>query len=437
MMLERIKTRLLALPGEPAWKIVERRNEGLEGYFIGAVLDTTRAVDTALYDVSVYVDGEAEGGKGRTRGECAVKIQATADEAEIDAVLARAAATAAGMKNPWFPLVEPGSEAIALPASGFDSRSISEGMELVRSALYRHDGLGGARINSLEIFLKKVRSRVVNSTGLDVAWSSWVGHAEFIVNAGSGREEIELFSLLDFSEPDEARLAGAVRDQLAAAADRLSATATPACEGLPLLLCGELAGQVYGYFHANVSAQAVYEKYGNFAIGDLVGREGGGGDLIALRALPAVKGSPLSAPYDASGFPLWPLSCIEDGKLTRLVASSKHAHYLGIPATGTMQLFELSPGRLSETELRARPYIEAVSFSDFFVEPTTGDFGGELRLAYIHREGRRIPVTGGTVTGSLGENRGEILLSREVEAKTNGLSPRVCLIPRVSVSPAS
>jgi predicted Zn-dependent protease len=150
-----------------------------------------------------------------------------------------------------------------------------------------------------------------------------------------------------------------------------------------------------------------------------------------------VKGAPNGDPYDDSGFPLASVKCIDAGRVARLVASVKYAHYLGLPATGLLPLFELAPGKSTEKELRSMPHVEGASFSDFFVDSTTGDFGGEIRLAYVHRGGKRIPVTGGSITGSLTANRGEILLSRESEAKARSLSPVACLLPFVTVSPAA
>jgi len=78
-----------------------------------------------------------------------------------------------------------------------------------------------------------------------------------------------------------------------------------------------------------------------------------------------------------------------------------------------------------------------VDFSDFFVDPTGGDFGGEIRLAYLVRDGRRVAVTGGSVTGTVPANRGRIRLSAETEAKTLGVSPVLCLLPAVTVSKAT
>jgi PmbA protein len=330
--------------------------------------------------------------------------------------------------------------------SGFGGISRGEGMERVRSALFAPDGQGaqegqdgpdGARINSLELFLGTVATRIVNSRGVDVSWTDWRGRGEFIVNAGTGSAEVELFGEFEFSEPETERLSETVRRQLVAARDRLVAVPTPDCAGLPLLLSGELAGQVFGYCFDNLQGVAVYEKFSNLSLGDLVGREGGKGDAIELRAVPLVKGSPNGAPYDGSGFLLRPARCIEGGRVTRLVTSVKYAHYLGLPATGALPLFELAPGKQTEAELRSRPHIEGVTFSDFFVDSTTGDFGGEIRLAYVHRDGKRVPVTGGSITGSMAANRGELLLSSELEAKSRSLAPTACLLPVVTVSPAT
>ena len=43
----------------------------------------------------------------------------------------------------------------------------------------------------------------------------------------------------------------------------------------------------------------------------------------------------------------------------------------------------------------------------------SGDFGAEIRLGYLFDGEKRIAITGGSVTGSLSENRGCLRLSQE------------------------
>lgn len=431
--IERTLAALRSLSGADAWKLVELRRERHERYYIGRGLETARVVSKTDCDVSVYVDS-GEGG-ARTRGECAVKIADGASDAEIAAALARAVSTAAGMRNPWFPLAEPAAALTVPPPNPFEGVEPGVSLEGLRAAFYRHDGEGGASINSLELFLTRAETRVVNSLGVDVRWSTWDAHCEFIVNAGAGRDQVELWTERDFAAPDHEALAASTRDRLAAARDRLAAVPTPGCGGLPLVLSGELAGEIYAYFKANLSAQAAYEKRAAFALGEDTGGPGSG-DLLELEALGVLPHSALSAPYDSDGFPLASARCIENGTVRRLVAPLRYATYLGLEATGALRLFTLKGGRESAAELRARPHLEVVDFSDFYVDPTAGDFGGEIRLAYLVRDGRRLPVTGGSVTGSMPANRGRIRLSAETEAKAQSVSPVLCLLPEVTVSKA-
>ena len=432
--VERTLAALRALPGADAWKLVELRAERNERYYIGRVPETARAVSKTDCDVSVYVDsGE---GESRTRGECAVKIADGASDAEIAAALSRAVSTAAGMRNPWFPLAEPGSAAPVPPPNPFEGVDPAVSLEGLRAALYRHDGEGGASINSLELFLSRTATRVVNSSGVDVSWTAWNGHCEFVVNAGAGRDQVELWTERDFAVPDHEALAALARARLAAARDRLAAVPTPDCEGLPLVLAGELAGEIFAYYKANLSAQAVYERRAAFALGEDTGGPGDG-DRLELEALGSMPHAALGAPYDADGFPLGSARCVVDGRVERLVAPLKYARYLGLEPTGSLRLFRLAGGRETAAALRSRDHVEVVDFSDFFVDPTGGDFGGEIRLAYLVRDGRRVAVTGGSVTGTVPANRGRIRLSAETEAKTLGVSPVLCLLPAVTVSKAT
>jgi len=86
--------------------------------------------------------------------------------------------------------------------------------------------------------------------------------------------------------------------------------------------------------------------------------------------------------------------------------------------------------------LQDKPHLEAAAFSDFFVDETTGDFGGELRLGYLVRDGKRIPIRGGSITGSMAQNRGKVRFSRELESFSICRGPAACIVPTASVSRA-
>lgn len=436
MMIDRIIRAVQANGKASDWRLTETVKRGAEWYLVGKDLDTARSVESTLYSLVLYVDAP---GEPKTRGAYTLNLHPTADEPELAAAVDRAVRAASGMRNPWYPIPGPDSPQPAWNEAelygAFAGSEPEAAMAGLKAALYRHDGQDGARVNSLEIFLSRVRTRIVNSRGLDRSYTSWKGYTEFIVNAGSGQSEVELFVDLEFSSPDADRLATAVGDSLAQARDRLAAVPTPSCEGLPVLFRGKLAAQIYAYWFEAAQAQAAFDKVSPFALGDEVGGPGGG-DVVRLTATGAIPGNPRSSPYDADGFGLKPVECIADGKLLRLSGALKYASYLGLEPAGEHPLFVLGAGAKSLAELQAMPHLEAASFSDFFVEPTTGDFGGELRLGYRVEGKKRVAVTGGSVTGRLPDNRGRILLSRELETHDLCRGPAACLVPSATVAKA-
>lgn len=435
-MLDTIRSALDANDQVADYRITETIKHGLEWYFVGSSLDTARSVTTRLYDVQLYVDGSGDDG-GRTRGAYSLTLYPTLSPAEVRAAIERAARAAGGMANPWYPIPGPAADKVAPPASGFDHRPLAESMEGLRAALYAAEGPEQARINSLELFLSRFERRIVNSGGIDVRWASYDGYVEYVVNAAAAdHEEVELFGDIEFSEPDYRRLTEHVLRRLTMAADRLVAIPTPAVTGLPVLFRDDLAAQIYGYWFASAHAKAAYEKTSAYSVGDRVADGTSGGDIVRLDAVPIVPGNPRSTPYDKDGQALSPVRCIDTGWLRRLVGPLKYTHYLGIDAAGDLPLFEVAPGSAALAKLESAPHLEAASFSDFFVEETTGDFGGELRLGYLVDDGRRTPVRGGSITGSLAQNSGRVRLSSERCVTGPGLAPCACLVPVASVASA-
>jgi len=72
-------------------------------------------------------------------------------------------------------------------------------------------------------------------------------------------------------------------------------------------------------------------------------------------------------------------------------------------------------------------------FSDFRLDTVTGSFGAEIRLAYYFDGKTRIPVTGGSISGSVAELRASMVRSRERSLGTRSLCPSAVLLKGVSI----
>jgi len=438
MKLAELKEALASRADLADWRISETRRKGAECYLIGDRPDLGRSIEARDCQVTVYVD--QGGGETRSRGSASAAVHPTMGGRELAALLDRAAFAASKSRNPWYPIPGPAPASFAPPASGFEGRAPEAWSAELLAALYRAEGrAGAARVNSLELFLTRSERRVLNSRGVDAAWTSWSGTVELTVEAEGSAGEVELTDWLRFSEPDLARLEAEMAGRLEAVRDRAAAAPLPALAGLPLVLAESEAEAILRWFFGNLDAARAYSKASPLVLGQsLHGAEAREGeyDRLDIRAEPGLPGAPASAPYDAEGFPLASLGCAEGGVARAFHGAPRYAHYLGLPPAGAHALFSVGPGSIPAAELRSAPGLEVAYFSDFDVDLDSGDFGGEIRLAYWNDGSRRIPVTGGSVTGSLFENRGLLRLSRETALAETMRGPEAILLPRVSVTAA-
>ena len=89
---------------------------------------------------------------------------------------------------------------------------------------------------------------------------------------------------------------------------------------------------------------------------------------------------------------------------------------------------------MTAEELRTGEYLEVVEFSDFQVDSMAGDIAGEIRLAYWHHDGKTVPVTGGSVSGSLREVMGNMRFSKETAQYDTMVIPAVTRLPNLRIT---
>lgn len=424
------------------WRLVETVTTREERYFVHEDMEQARSVDTASYSLSVYVDSEADGKK--LRGEATVSIQPGSSPEEIANTLKKAAFAASKSKNPWFELPGFAAPKVTLPGSGFEGMSDAARVSEAREALFAPEnekaqdiGSSPSRINSLELFVSHERTNFQNSRGAAFSERHWRGYAEFVLEATAADGPVELFDDIAFSDPDFGRLSSATRTRLEQVRDRAVAAPLPALENVPVILRGKEAEDVFGWFFSCAATSEVFIKTSAFELGANVQKSRDGetvADPFDLWAEPVLQGIPESAAFDPDGFPLERTLVIEQGVLKSLVGSVRYADWLKLPRAGNFQLFSVSPGRCSLADMHATPYLEPVMFSDFRLDPVTGAFGAEIRLAYYFDGKRRIPVTGGSISGSVPELRAGMLRSVERAIVTRALCPVAVKLTGVSIS---
>lgn len=422
-MLEKIVKRLQKADIN-GWKIEEKFIEGQEYFFVKRELDLSRAKKVRHFDLTVYRDFYESGEK--YRGSSSTRLSPTMSDDELQAAIDEAAFAAGFVKNPWYPLVSSSVERL-----GSHDRDLQELSSNAMEAIFKADNREGAWLNSMELFVTRNSHRIINSEGVDVSYTGYRTYIETIVNA-SGKEEVELYDQLLLSLPEKRIIEERIHDLLAKAIDRSLAVSTPFLKAIPVILTGDPAKEVARYYLNQSSARMKYDRISQVEPGESVqGDERG--DRINLSLVPDLEESYFSAPFDEDGFKLSRRDIVKNGLLAGYWGNLRYSSYLGVETTGSAMNFSLLPGSVGIEEMRSRPHLEVPNFSAVEVDEATGDFGGEIRLGWYFDGTKRVPVTGGSITGNLRDIE-SLYLSREVELESDYLGPKSMMIEGFNIA---
>jgi PmbA protein len=433
MMIKRLEEILNRTEEISAWRIIDKQIQGQELFFIRRDVDMQRSKDVRHTSVTVYRDFQE--GRNLYRGSVLVQIHPTYTSEEIRALIHQSLDSAQYVRNEHYPLVEPGSEAPEIPESSFAARPLEQWLAPLTETIYAQEDGEEARINSTELFLDRVDTRIRNSLGLDVGYHTYEGYLELIVESRGSAGEVELYREMSFSDFEPEALAAEVRQQLRYCRDRAVARPAPHLKRFPVLISGDPVSDFFQYYLTQSAAESVYSGISKAKVGESIQGQEIAGDAINLILEPYLKNSPSSAPYDYDGFAVHSTKIIEAGVTMRYWGPLRFCHYLKVPPTGVFRNFTVAPGSKAIEELRRGAHLEVVSFSAFIAEPLTGDFGGEFRLAYYtDPDGNRYPVSGGSVSGNIRDVQAQVYLSRETQSTTGFQGPLAIRLPEISVA---
>ena len=84
--------------------------------------------------------------------------------------------------------------------------------------------------------------------------------------------------------------------------------------------------------------------------------------------------------------------------------------------------------------MRSEPYLEVVNFSDFQMSAETGNFGGEIRLAFLYDGEKVTPITGGSINGNILEAQKHLVFSKEMQTEKDFEGPKAVCVGKVNVA---
>jgi predicted Zn-dependent protease len=439
-MLNLITAALARQPGVHDWTVRHRRTRSTQLYLIGRTIENLREVNTEEYDVEVlndhpFPEGAPQAGSP-ARGAAGIKL-VPADKGNLSRRIDEAVIMAQLVSNPPYELCEPAEYPdVPLADAGLSyATSAARASEALARELWDLISLEhGIRLSAAEFFLNYTDLELQNSRGIRTGASLTRISAEIALLASAGDGEAEHFRQIEVRRSSDLNLAGQVAEASAFARDTLRTVAPQTATG-PVVLAGEALVTLFEAFAFKASARAAYMKLTDVQPGQSVlGENHVRGDALTVRSNALRPYGVGSYRFDAEGVPARDVLLIEDGVLQQRLATQRYAQYLGIPVTGELGTTEVAPGSTSVSQLLEPGVLHVVGFSAPEVDQVTGDFGSEIRLAYlITPEGAR-PVKGGSVSGNVFEAFADARLSRETELRRDYHGPQAVRFASLSVS---
>lgn len=396
------------------WSFESSAETARELFYTAERLDMARSKDIRRGSLTVYADGKLpDGGPGR--GASVVSVPAGVGAAELAAIVDRALERARFSLSPAWALPAPSAGGTADGSGRRGSGpSLLDAAEALRDAVFSsYAGAGcrrsrdaGAALAASELFLTARDRRVTTSAGADSAWSDLVSEAEFaVLGRGDGGTEVDLVESWSSGGSDPAGAAAAVETLLSRAADRARAQPLGSIGGLPVVISGNALSEFFLHFFQRASAVQAMLGVSDVRIGGPLLSGPASGDALTIGVDPALPGSPENRPADGDGFPLARTVLAENGIVRALEGPARYASWLGVSPVGSCSSLWAAAGSVSAAQREAMDRLEALVFSDFYMNYASGDFGGELRLGVLHSGGKRTAVTGGSISGSIAEER--------------------------------
>ena len=403
-----------------AWEVTDREESGWEFYFIRHKLDQHRAKNVRTFNVKVYRKFDT------FLGSAGAEIACDASAEEMKRTVDGLCSDASYVRNPAYTLNKPKAAEAEEAPEEVDLEAISG--DFIR-AMAAVPETATEDLNSYEIFVSRIRRRFLNSEGIDVTAVYPSSMVEAVVNARRDGHEIELYRLFDSGSCDREQLTKDLSEALHYGRDRLVTVPTPALGKIDAVFSTDPARELYWYFIDRLSTAMVYRGISDWKPGDTVGP-----DNLTVQAVKFLPNSSENAAYDAEGAPIRDLTLIGGGKAESYWGGRQFSQYLGLEDSFQASNFAVTGGTESEADLRTGDYLEVVEFSDFQCDAITGDIAGEIRLAYLHKDGKVTPVCGGSVSGSMAEMAKTFRFSKELRQYDNLLIPSVTRIKDVTVT---
>lgn len=400
-------------------------------FFIKKSLDTRRAENTVSYNVNVFRKFDKNGTE--MKGMSSVHIYNGMTDAEIDDSIKRAYLAASFVCNPTYDLMECKKNDFIKMESDLFNYSLEECCEKVSEALFSEDNRSDVFINSAEVFVYENNEEIISSTGIDSGYTKRHISGEFVAQCKEP-QDVETYKDFKYYTLDTESLKAKVRKTLDYTLDRAKAKEAPKAGKYRVIISDHYVSDIFSYYSGRSQANYIYAKYSTFEIGQNVQALNADGEYAEIKGDKISMTLVPTEPLSDEGIWQKERVLLDNGELKTYHGGLRFSRYLGIEPTGYYGTLKVDAGSMSVEDMKKKPYLWVVNFSDFQMDDFTGHFGGEIRLAFLYDGEKVTPVTGGSINGSLLDTQTNVILSKEIQREANFTGPYALCFEDVPVA---
>lgn len=387
------------------WKINIHRKESYELFFVKEKLETLRRTDTCDKLVTVYV------AHGEFLGDSQFYVYPSTTPEQLDILISEAIAKATLINNQPYPLPD-GETGEYRVDSNFGEMSPQDLAAEIANTIFAANTVPNGSLNSVEIFINRHTDTVANSRGLHKTQTRFDAMVETIPTCTTETQSVELYHQYNFAQLDKEALTEEIRSKMEEVQARSLATTPEIKAGCPVILNAQELTELFHTLCYDLEFSGVYAHSNQYSKGDRL-QKSIRGDALGITMAGQVPGSVRSSCFDSDGLSLGSLRLIEQGTVLNYYGSNRYGHYLGLIPTGNLRCVRVDAGSADESAFLQDNTLEVISMSGLQVDLSSDYVGGEIRLAYYRHNGRRIPVTGISISGSVQEVLESMRLSRK------------------------
>ena len=398
------------------WTLNLIRGSRHELYTIFDSVESIRDVSSQSISISLYVDHEDS--EDKYTGESSFSVSFNSDIEEIKKGIDRSIAVASMVKNERYE-IEQNDISYECRDHILPKKTLLEVQQIQKDAMSK---MKDVSLSSAEYFLRSSDRMFVNSAGNTYTIENSSLALDMVFLAGPN-QEVESIVTRETKNSELLDIASIIEKYAQFTKDSLTAQ-LPKTGKYKVIFTGEVLEEFFSFFTFHALGSAHYNKYAIFNKGDKITTA-----PLTIYSDPTLEDGLSGSCADDLGFTLRKFNVIKDGVLENIVTSHKYSKYLEQPFTGGLTNVVVAPGEISFKDMVEQEntiLIERVSC--FSPKELTGDFSSEIRLGYIFKGGKMVPIKGGSFSGNIRDLIDSLSLSKDMIHYNSYYGPEgVCL----------